>query len=156
MNIFTDDNRLIIVSEVELIYRSKISPKLRPVIRSSKDSYDILLNHWEKDKIDFIEQFKVLYLNRGNRVLAINELSSGGLTGTVADPRLIFATALKINATAFIMAHNHPSGELSPSQADTSLTEKIKNAGKFLDIRLTDHIILSADTYYSYADEGMI
>lgn len=147
---------LSIVSEVELVYRSKIKPSLRPLIKRSQDSYRVLLSSWDMNKMEFIEQFKVLYLNRGNRVLAINELSTGGLTGTVADPRLIFAIALKLNATAVVLCHNHPSGNLSPSTQDTALTAKLKNAGMFLDIHVSDHIILSSEGYFSFADEGLL
>ena len=102
------------------------------------------------------KQFKVLYLNRGNKVIAIYELSTGGLTGTVADPRLVYVTALKLNATAIILSHNHPSGNLNPSNADKMLTEKIKAAGKMLDIHVSDHIILTSEAYFSFADEGLL
>ena len=147
---------LTIVSEVSLIYRSKIKPSQRPFIKRSEDAYRILLAHWDMDTIDFVEQFKILYLNRGNGVLASYELSTGGLTGTVADPRLIFATALKLNATAIILCHNHPGGTLSPSHADRIITDKIKNAGKLLDILLSDHIILTSESYFSFADECLL
>lgn len=147
---------LTIVSEVSLIYRSKIKPSLMPMIMKSQDAYHILLNNWDKDKIDFVEQFKVLYLNRGNKVIAIYELSTGGLTGTVADPRLVYVTALKLNATAIILSHNHPSGNLNPSYADKMLTEKIKAAGKMLEIHVSDHIILTSEAYFSFADEGLL
>jgi len=88
------------------------------------------------------EQFKILLLNRGNKVVGIYELSTGGITGTVADPRLIFTAALKANAVALILAHNHPSSSLNPSNADISLTQKIKEGGKLLDINVIDHLII--------------
>lgn len=147
---------LTMVSEVELIYRSRILPSQRPLIRRSQDTYNIFRANWDRDKIEFVEQFKVLYLNRANRVLAINQLTTGGITGTVADPRLIFVTALKLNATALILCHNHPSGNLSPGETDKALTEKIKNAGNFLDVQLLDHIILTSESYFSFADEGLL
>ena len=153
-NLLIDTNW--IVSEVELVYRSKIKPSQRPVIKQSRDAYDILLSNWDRNKIEFVEQFKVLYLNRGNRVIAIYEVSTGGLTGTVADPRLIYTTALKLNATALILCHNHPSGNHTPSTADRHLTEKIIKAGKFLDIQVSDHIILTSEGYYSFSDEGIL
>ena len=96
------------------------------------------------------------YLNRANAVLACFQVSTGGITGTVADPRLIFTAALKVNAVSLILAHNHPSGNLFPSTADQELTIKIKEAGKFLEIKLLDHIILSSDGYCSFADEGLL
>lgn len=156
IELITEINTLTIVSEVELVYRSKVKASQRPSIKRSQDAFRILWNNWNKDKIEFVEQFKVLYLNRNNKILAIYELSTGGLTGTVADPRLIFLTALKLNATALILSHNHPSGNLSPSNADNSLTEKIKNAGKLLDIMVSDHIIITSEGYFSYADEGLL
>ena len=144
------------VAEVELIYKSKVKASERPQVRTSKDGADLLKHFWSEDKIDFVEQFKVLFLNKANRVLGIFEVSSGGITGTVADPRLIFIAALKANATAIIISHNHPSGNLKPSQADEQLTEKIKQAGKFLDINLLDHVIITSEGYYSFSDEGLI
>lgn len=147
---------LIIASEVQLVYRSAIPPSKRPFINRSEDLHRVLRNHWDSDKLEFIEQFKVLYLNAGNRVLAINDLSTGGLTGTVADLRLIFAAALKLNAVAVVLCHNHPSGYLQPSSFDKALTEKIKQAGKLLDIILFDHIIIGLEGYLSFADEGIL
>ncbi|RYZ30476.1 MAG: DNA repair protein [Chitinophagaceae bacterium] len=144
------------VAEVELIYRSKVKASERPLISSSSDAYDILKELWEEGKMDLVEQFKVLFLNRANRVLCIFNVSSGGITGTVADPRLIYIAALKVNAVSMILSHNHPSGSLKPSRQDEELTGKIKSAGSFLDIKVLDHVILSSEGYYSFADEGLI
>lgn len=144
------------VAEVELIYRSKVKSSERPQIKSSKDAADLLQQIWNENKIDFIEQFKVLLLNKANKVLGLFEASIGGLTGTVADPRLIFVAALKANACGIIICHNHPSGNLKPSKADEDLTLKIKCAGKFLDITVFDHIIITSEGYYSFADEGLL
>ncbi|MDZ7650383.1 MAG: JAB domain-containing protein [Cytophagales bacterium] len=94
--------------------------------------------------------------NRANKVLGIFELSTGGVSGTVADPKLIFAAALKGAASGMILAHNHPSGNLQPSQADLDLTKKIREAGKLLEIQLLDHVIVTSEGYYSFADEGLI
>jgi DNA repair protein RadC len=144
------------VSEIDLIYRSKVKASERPQIKTSKDAADLLRHLWSEDKIDFVEQFKVLFLNRANKVLGIFEVSTGGITGTVADPRLIFVAALKMNCTGILLCHNHPSGNLSPSKPDEDLTLKIKQAGVFLDIKLLDHIIVTSESYYSFADEGLI
>ncbi|NCU04907.1 MAG: JAB domain-containing protein [Chitinophagaceae bacterium] len=144
------------VAEVELVYRSKVKASERPMIKSSKDAADLLLHHWNESKIDLVEQFKVLLLNRANRVLGIIDISSGGVTGTVADPRLIFVAALKANAVGIIISHNHPSCNLKPSRADEELTQKIKNAGRFLDISVLDHVIVSSEGYFSFADEGLL
>ena len=102
------------------------------------------------------EQFKILLLNRANKVLGIYEVSTGGMSGTVADPKLIFATALKACASSIILSHNHPSGNLKPSNADLQLTQKVKEGGKLLDIEVYDHIILTTEGYYSFADEGQL
>lgn len=147
---------LITVSEIELVYRSKVKASERLKIASSKDAYDIFLNYWDETKIEFVEQFKILLLNRGNKVLGVYEVSTGGVTGTVADPKLIFTAALKANATAVILAHNHPSSNLKPSHADEQLTMKIKEGGRLLDIQILDHLIMSNEGYYSMADEGVM
>ena len=144
------------VAEVELVYRSKVKASERPLISSSSDAYDILKELWEEGKMDLVEQFKVLFLNRANRVLCLFNVSSGGVTGTVADPRLIYTAALKANAVSMILSHNHPSGSLKPSRQDEELTQKIKSAGSFLDIKVLDHVIISSEGYYSFADEGLL
>ncbi len=144
------------VAEIQLIYQSNVKPSLRPKITSSRDAHAILLENWDENKIELVEQFKVLLTNRANKVLGIFELSTGGVSGTVADPKLIFAAALKGAASGMILAHNHPSGNLQPSQADLDLTKKIREAGKLLEIQLLDHVIVTSEGYYSFADEGLI
>ncbi len=152
----TPTERFSEVAEVELIYKSKVKASHRPLITSSKSAYEILLKAWDENKIEFVEQFKVLLLNRANKVLGVYEVSSGGVTGTVADPKLIFVAALKANASSLIIAHNHPSGNLKPSRQDEELTAKIKQAGEFLDIKVLDHLIVTPEAYYSFADEGIL
>ncbi len=144
------------VAEIELVYKSKVKPSERPRITSTKEAYQILLQTWDVNKIEFVEQFKVVLMNRAHRVLGIYELSSGGIAGTVADPKLVFMAALKANACCLIISHNHPSGNLKPSQADEALTRKIYEAGKFLDIQVIDHVIVTSEGYYSFADEGLM
>lgn len=145
------------VAEIELIYKSKVKASERPKVTTSRDAFNLFKQNWDENKIEFIEQFKVLFLNRGNKVLGIFELSSGGVTGTVADPKLVFTAALKLNACHIILCHNHPSGNLKPSQADEALTQKIKEAGRYLDLPVVDHLIISGeDYYYSFADEGLL
>ncbi|OLY94490.1 DNA repair protein radc [Cnuella takakiae] len=144
------------VAEVELVYRSKVKASQRPQVKTSLDAYMILSELWDEGTMDLQESFKVLMLNRGNKVLCLYNASLGGITGTVADPRLIFTAALKASAVSIILAHNHPSGSLLPSRADEELTMKFKGAGQLLDIKVVDHLILTAETYYSFADEGLI
>ena len=144
------------VAEVELVYKTKVKASDRPKVIHSKDVYEIFRQSWDENKIDFIEQFKIMLLNRSNRLLGIYEVSTGGISGTVADPRVIFAAALKANAVSIALAHNHPSGSIKPSIQDETLTTKIKNAGLFLDIKVIDHVIITTESYYSFADEGLL
>lgn len=144
------------VSEIELVYKTKVKASERPKIRSSRDAYEILLSSWDPNKIEFFEQFKILLLNQSYRVLGICELSSGGITGTVVDMRLIFSAALKANATALMMVHNHPSGNLAASEADRNMTLKVREAGRLLDIALVDSLIITAEGYFSFADQGFL
>lgn len=102
------------------------------------------------------EVFMAIYLNKSNKILNYKIISSGGLTGTVADPRMILKAALEEGATSIVLCHNHPSGNLKPSVADEILTRKIKDGAALIDIRLVDHIIVSNEGYYSFADEGML
>ena len=141
------------VAEIQLSYKSNVSPSLRPKISGSKDAYEVLKKSWDDSKIELIEQFKAMFTNRANKVLGLLEVSTGGITGTVADPRLIFVAALKAGSTGIILCHNHPSGNLAPSQADIELTRKIKEGGKLLEIQLLDHIVISSEGYFSFADE---
>ena len=102
------------------------------------------------------EVFAVIFLNRANKVKHFQIMSKGGITGTVADPRLILKKALEVDATSIVLSHNHPSGNLMPSLADEEITKKIKQAASYFDIQVIDHIIVSDEGYYSFADEGVI
>lgn len=144
------------VSEVELVYHSKVRPADRPLVKSSKDVYQLLLRTWNKDTIDLLEEFKVILLNRAGRVIGIYNLAKGGLTSTIADPKLILAAALKAAACSIMLAHNHPSGNTKPSKADEEQTRKIKEGAAFLDIKVLDHLIVTPDEYFSFADEGLL
>ncbi|MBX2968223.1 MAG: JAB domain-containing protein [Cyclobacteriaceae bacterium] len=152
----TKETRLYQVAEIQLLYKSKVKPSERPKISTSRDVHDIFRATWDDTKLELVEQFKVMLTNRANKVLGIFQVSTGGISGTVADPRLIFAAAIKGLASGIILAHNHPSGNLQPSQADIDLTRRMKEAGKLLEIQLLDHIILSSEGYYSFADEGIL
>ncbi|WP_457618462.1 RadC family protein [Lutibacter sp.] len=102
------------------------------------------------------EEFWVLYLNNSNKILYKNQLSKGGLTGTLVDIRLVFKKAIALYATALILCHNHPSGKLEASSADKSITKKIKQAGETLDIKVLDHLIITENAYFSFADENIL
>ncbi len=144
------------IAEVQAVYKTKIKISEQPKITNSEMAKDILLKAFNKDTLEYKEEFIILLLNRTNRVLGYVKISSGGTTGTTADPKIIFTLALKTNASAIILAHNHPSGNLKPSKSDLELTNKLVKAGKLLDITIFDHIILSKDGHYSMADENQI
>lgn len=144
------------VAEVELVYKTKVKASERPKISSVKDCYQLLKELWNENTIEMQEEFKVLLLNRGNKVIGVYEASAGGITGTVADPRLILAAAIKSLAVSIVLSHNHPSGNLKPSRADEELTQKIKAAAAYHDIMVIDHIIITSEGYYSFADEGLL
>ena len=144
------------VTEIDIVYRNKCRAKDRAKISTSNDAYKILLSNWNMDKIEIVEQFKVLLLNRKNACLGISEVATGGTSACIVDPKVIFATALKAAASSIILAHNHPSGSLSPSPADMKLTHKLHAGGIHLDITVLDHFIITPDGYYSMADAGVM
>ncbi|HPE33529.1 MAG TPA: DNA repair protein RadC [Bacteroidales bacterium] len=143
-----------IVAALELGSRRRGAEALeRKSITSSHDAFEVLQMHVADPNY---EQFFVILLNRGNKVLKTVIISEGGVTGTVVDPKKIFKIAIENGATSLILGHNHPSGNTTPSSADINLTDKIVDAGKLLDINILDHIIIGADKYYSFADNGQI
>jgi DNA repair protein RadC len=142
------------VAEVQLTYKPKYKPAERPTVATSKQAYEILIAHWSLERIGFLEECKMLLVNRRNSVLGIVDISVGGVSGTVVDPKVVFVVALKAGASGIILAHNHPSELLNPSPQDITLTEKLKQGGKLLDIEVLDHLIVSRDSFYSFADEG--
>jgi len=144
------------VSEVQLSYKTTVKASERPQINTSEDAHRVLRSNWNYEIIEFIEEFKIILLNRANRVLGIVPISVGGTAGTIADPKVIFVSALKCNASSVILVHNHPSGNLKPSHADIELTRKLKAAGQFLDLPIIEHIILTKEAYLSFADEGLM
>ena len=143
------------VAEVELSYSSKVAAKFRPKICTSADAHRIFTQVWDSGRIELLEEFKMLLLNRANKVIGIVNLSKGGVSGTVVDPKLVFSTALKSVASGLILAHNHPSGNLIPSAADIAITKKLDSAGRLLDIQILDHMIITPESsYHSMKDNG--
>ncbi|WP_445453159.1 JAB domain-containing protein [Flavobacterium sp. 25HG05S-40] len=140
------------VSEIKVSYSNKNPLKIK--ITSSKTTYDLVINQWDFNIIEYQEEVKIILLNRSNIVLGIYEMSKGGITGSVVDIRIILGVALKCGASSIIMIHNHPSGKLIASDADKTITKKLKKACELLDIDLLDHLIISKDSYYSFADNG--
>lgn len=144
------------ISEVQLCYKSKVKVSERPTIYTSGDAYNILIQYWDENTIELLEQFKILLVNRANRVVRISDISMGGVASTVVDPKIVFSTALKANASGIILAHNHPSGKLYPSKEDDSVTKRMNKAGGILEVRVLDHLIVTKEGYYSYSDEGTL
>lgn len=142
------------IAEIKVSYNTRKIPKEK--IKSSQDAYEILIKSWNKGTLELYEEFKIILLNNANEVLGIYPLSKGGITGTVVDIRLILSVALKCNAVGIILAHNHPSGTLNPSDSDKTITRKIKNASEFMDIKLLDHLIITKNGYFSFSDDGII
>lgn len=142
------------IAEIEISYTSRKKNNVQ--LKSSGDAYKVFSGCWSKKTIELQEEFKVLLLNRNNIVLGIYSLSKGGTSGTVMDAKLLFSVALKCNASNIIIAHNHPSGNLKPSEVDIQCTNKIRNACKLLDIVLLDHLIITKDNYFSFSDEGLM
>ncbi len=142
------------VSEISVSYSHRIPSKDRIRIQGSQDAYRACSLFWPG--FDHVEYFYVLYLNRANQLLGVHLISKGGFSGTVVDVRVIFQVALKACSSSIIAVHNHPSGNLIPSDADSEITRKIRDAGKLLDIQLLDHLVITSESYYSMADNGMV
>lgn len=143
-----------ICAAMELSKRQKTEFRVKlPRVRSSSDAFRLLqgklldLEH---------EEFHVIFMNRGNAVICAEQISKGGLSGTVADGKLIFHRALQLKASSLILAHNHPSGQLRPSEADLKLTRSMVSFGNYIDLKVLDHLILCDNDYFSFADEGLI
>ncbi|MBC8112051.1 MAG: DNA repair protein RadC [Verrucomicrobia bacterium] len=143
-----------VVAALELGRRRKEQEMpVKQQITCSKDGFIAIQPHLQ----DLLhEEFWIVLLSRSNTILKKVQISSGGISGTVADPKIIFKTALENLASAIILAHNHPSGNLQPSQADKDLTQKMKEAGKILEIPVLDHLIIGDKNYFSFADEGIL
>jgi DNA repair protein RadC len=143
-----------IAAALELGRRRQAAATLeKPIVKSSAD----IAQYLKAVLKDFTyEVFAVLFLNRANKINHFEIISRGGITGTVADPRIILKKALENDAVSLVLSHNHPSGSLKPSRADEELTLKIKEAAKYFDIKILDHIIVSEEGYYSFADEGLL
>ncbi len=144
------------IAEVRLTYKSKVKPSDRPRVTSSEQAFRLFLEYWD-DSITHVESMKVMLLNRASKVLGIADLSTGGTNGCILDMKVVFQYAIKANASSIILAHNHPSGNTKPSQADINITNKVSDGANILDIQILDHLILAPEKkYYSMADEGYL
>jgi len=145
------------ISEERLVYRTKVKASERLQVKCSKDPVDIFMENWDLDSIEHIEESKLMLLTRSNKVLGIASISKGGISGTVTDVRLILQYAIKANASGIIICHNHPSGNVQPSESDIAITRKIKESGIVMDIQILDHLkVVSEGNYYSMGDEGIV
>jgi DNA repair protein RadC len=144
------------IAEVRLIYSSKVSAADRPQIRCSSHALELFRETWDKETIELYEECKLMLLNRANKVLGIAQISQSGISGTVTDVRIILQYALKSNASGIFLCHNHPSGNLEPSESDIKITSKLKEAALVHDITLLDHLIITIEGYYSMADKGCV
>lgn len=142
-----------IVAALELGIRRNMADLKKEIVQSSKDLANYLKAQFQYKKHEI---FSVIFLNKANKINHFEIISEGGITGTVADPRIILKKALEHDAVQLVLCHNHPSGSLKPSRQDEELTQKIKDAARYFDIKVLDHIIVSDEGYYSFADEGIL
>jgi DNA repair protein RadC len=143
------------VAEISVSYRPAIAAK--PIIKCALDAYVVLREFFTPETIQVNEQFLVMYLNKANRVLGVYPGFKGGITSSIVDLRLILSIALKTLATSIVLCHNHPSGSLTPSKQDIEVTQRIKEAAKYLDICVWDHLIITFEQkYFSFADDGLL
>ena len=146
-----------IIQEMEVVYLPTKMQIDKEAILSSNEAYKLLKNLFNPNTISYQEECLVLYLNHASKLLGAQKLSKGGINSTVVDIRIILATALKSLSTGIILAHNHPSGKLVPSEADKRLTKQLNDACDLMDIKLIDHLIIGPkEGYYSFANEGLL
>ncbi|WP_372933926.1 JAB domain-containing protein [Mariniphaga sediminis] len=143
------------IPEITVSYKDNVKASERFVVKCSEDASQIFVEA-HKDCMEHHEEVNVLFLNRANRVLGISCISKGGLDGTVVDIRIILQTALKANCSSVMLSHNHPSGSRKPSQADITITQKLKEGCKAVGLLLLDHLIITSEGYMSFADEGLL
>ena len=151
-----DTRNLFSVTEVQLVYRNKVKRCDRLKVEHSRNAYEVFMLNWEMDRIDLLEQFKVMLLDVSNACIGISEIATGGISQCPVDLRIVMATALKARASGIILAHNHPSRNTTPSTSDIALTRKACEMGTLMDIRVIEHLIVTPESYYSFADEGLI
>jgi DNA repair protein RadC len=145
------------IPEIEISINIKKSKTELPVITSSEDCYKVLKLCFNNYKINWIEEVVMLCLNKSNKVIGFYKVSSGGVTGSIVDPKVVFTIALNTPGTcAIILAHNHPSGNLKASEQDIQITNKIREGGKLLDIKLLDHLIITDESFISFLDENLL
>lgn len=142
------------VSEIKVSYTNHNPDRIK--VTNSQILFELIIRQWDLNIIELQEEVKVILLNRANIVIGIYEMSKGGISGSIVDNRIILAVALKCNATSIVLIHNHPSGNLNPSEQDKVITNKLKKACEILDLNLLDHLVVSRNAYYSFSDSGIL
>lgn len=142
------------IAEIKVSYTNKNPIKVK--VSNSQIAYDCVLEQWDKDILEFQEEFKIVLLNKANVILGVYEMSKGGISGTVVDIKIILSVALKCHSSGIILVHNHPSGNLTPSDSDRALTRKLKDACNLIELSLLDHLVITKESYFSFADEGIL
>lgn len=146
---------LLDVAEVSIVYKNNVPAKKKIQIKSSVDIHK-LMKPILQDVVSHHEEFWIVLLDQSNHVMGISEIAKGGITETTTDIRIIYQTALKANSVKLCLVHNHPSGCLTPSPQDLHLTKRIVEAGRLMSIMVIDHIIITENSYFSFADEGLL
>ncbi|MDE0561756.1 JAB domain-containing protein [Algoriphagus sp. NF] len=144
------------ISEINISYKPIQQNRRLGTIRRSSDAYKVLKELYNQDLINAREEFIILYLNQGGKVLGYFKAFTGGISSVTCDLKIILGVGLKSLATSVILSHNHPSGNLKPSSSDLNLTKRVAEGCKVMDIHLFDHLILSDEGYFSFADEGLL
>lgn len=142
------------VAEIKVSYSTNKADKIK--LTNCMETFEFIISQWNLDIIEFQEECKIILVNRANFVLGIYELSKGGISGTVVDVRIILSVALKCNASGIILVHNHPSGNMTPSESDKKITRKLYQACDLLEIVLIDHFIVCKEKFYSFKQDGFI
>jgi DNA repair protein RadC len=142
------------IPEINVSYSNKNDSKIK--ITNSQQAYDVAINNWNQDTIEFQEEVKIVLLNNANIVLGIHDLSKGGGKSSIIDVKIVVSIALKCHAFGLIIFHNHPSGGIKPSRADKNITKKLHLACNYLDIELMDHLIITKNGYFSFKDEKLL
>jgi DNA repair protein RadC len=143
-----------LMPEISIKYKSGDLKKHK--ITNVQDAYTMFKQMYDKDTLEYIESFIVIYLNRANNTIGWHKVSVGGTTGCLVDVKVIMATALKCNAHGLILSHNHPSGNLKPSNEDIKITKKLQQASSYFDIAILDHLIITSEGYYSFQEDDKL
>lgn len=144
------------IQEVELIYRPKQTKEPKTYITDAVIAYETFLGSWNLNKIELVEEFKIMLLRHDNSVIGISHVATGGVSSCIVDPKIIFVTALKANASQIILAHNHPSGNLRASANDILSTQQTIDGGKLLEVKVLDHLIVTSKGFLSLTNEGLL